>query len=211
MDNHSDYLEDIRVIKKVMEESSRFLSLSGLAGVFAGIIALAGAALAVIFFMNGKILLRNDFFLDMSPEELLTLKINILILALVILVLAVGLSFWLSYRNAVKKGIKIWTPVSKRLLVSLLVPLATGGFLILIFFMQNNWQLIIPSMLIFYGLALVGAGKFTYNDIFYLGLAEITAGMIAALIPAYGIILWCAGFGLLHILYGLIMYRKYER
>lgn len=211
MDNHSDYLEDIRVIKKVMEESSRFLSLSGLAGVFAGIIALAGAALAVIFFMNGKILLRNDFFLDMSPEELLTLKINILILAVVILVLAVGLSFWLSYRNVVKKGIKIWTPVSKRLLVSLLVPLATGGFLILIFFMQNNWQLIIPSMLIFYGLALVGAGKFTYNDIFYLGLAEITTGMIAALIPAYGIILWCAGFGLLHILYGLIMYRKYER
>jgi hypothetical protein len=92
-----------------------------------------------------------------------------------------------------------------------MVPLVTGGLLIVIFYFQHNWQLVIPSMLIFYGLALVGAGKFTYNDVFYLGLIEIITGIVSVIFPVFGILLWCFGFGLLHIIYGLLLYRKYER
>jgi hypothetical protein len=211
METRSEYIEDLRIIKKVMEESSRFLSLSGLSGLFAGLIALAGAAIAVFVFLDGKILLRDGFYIEQPADDLINLKIRLSILALIVLVLAISVSLWFSYRKAHRKGLKMWTPVSKKLLISLLVPLVTGGILIIIFYLQHNWQLVVPSMLIFYGLALVGAGKFTYNDVLYLGLLEIIAGIASMILPLYGIIFWCFGFGLLHIIYGLLMYRKYER
>lgn len=211
MDSQSEYIEDIRIIKKVMEESSRFLSLSGLSGLFAGLIALAGAVFAVFFILDGKFLLSGGFFNENTAHEITLLKIWLMVTAAIVLALAIGVSLLFSYRKSVQKGLKMWTPVSKRLLVNLLVPLVTGGILILIFYFQHHWYFVIPSMLIFYGLALVNAGKFTYNDIYYLGLIEILTGLLSAALPVYGILLWCFGFGLLHITYGLIMYRKYER
>jgi len=211
MENQSEYIEDLRVIKKVMEESSRFLSLSGLAGLFTGLIALSGALIAVFVFFDGKFLLLGGYFTEQTAENLLWLKIRLSVLALIVLMLALGVSFWFSYRKSVRKGLSMWTPVSKRLLINLMVPLVTGGLLIVIFYFQHNWQLVIPSMLIFYGLALVGAGKFTYNDVFYLGLIEIITGIASVIFPVFGILLWCFGFGLLHIIYGLLLYRKYER
>jgi hypothetical protein len=211
MESKSEYFEDLRIIKKVMEESSRFLSLSGLSGLFAGIIALAGAAFAIYTFPDGKLLLPGGFFSAYKIQETDSLMFKLLAEALIVLILALGVSVFFSYRKSVLKGLKIWTPVSKRLLVSLFVPLITGGILILILFFQHHWQLIIPFMLIFYGLGLVNAEKFTFNEIFYLGLLEIITGLLSAIFPVYGIIFWCFGFGLLHIVYGLAMYRKYER
>jgi hypothetical protein len=211
MEDKSEYFEDLKIIKKVMEESSRFLSLSGLSGIFTGIIALAGAALAVYTFLNGKLLLSGGFFNADKAGELAGLKIKLISEALIILVLALGVSVLFSYRKSVRNGLKIWTPVSKRLLINLFVPLVTGGILIVILYFGHYWQLVIPSMLIFYGLGLVNAGKFTFNEVFYLGLLEITIGLLCAIFPVYGIIYWCIGFGLLHIIYGLAMYRKYER
>jgi hypothetical protein len=211
MESKSEYFEDLKIIKKVMEESSRFLSLSGLSGLFAGIIALAGAAFAVYSFLDGNVLLSGGFFSADNIRELESLRIKLIAEALVILVLALGVSVFFSYRKSVKKGLKIWTPVSKRLLVNLFVPLVSGGILIMILYFHHQWQLVIPSMLIFYGLGLVNAGKFTFNEVFYLGLLEIAVGLLSAMFPVYGIIFWCFGFGLLHIIYGLAMYRKYER
>jgi hypothetical protein len=92
----------------------------------------------------------------------------------------------------------------------MLIPLVTGGIFIIILYIQNQWQFIIPAMLLFYGLALVNAGKFTYSEVFYLGLIEIVTGLFCAIFPVYGLFFWCFGFGLLHIGYGIIMYRKYE-
>jgi hypothetical protein len=211
MENQSEYIEDLRIIKKVMEESSRFLSLSGLSGLFAGLIAIAGAAVAVFVFLDGRFILTDDLFKSYNAQGLNMLKINLTVLAAAVLALAVAVSIWFSWRKSVKKGLMMWTPVSRRLLTNLIVPLVTGGILIVILYFQQDWQYVLPSMLIFYGLALVSATKFTYNDIFYLGLIEILSGLAAAVLPAYSIILWSFGFGLLHIAYGLMMYRKYER
>lgn len=211
MENKTEYFEDLKTIKRVMEESSRFLSLSGLSGLFAGLIALAGAAVAVYVFPGGRILLTGGFVNADMAMEINNLKIKLFAGALIILILAVSVALYFSYRKSVSKGLLMWTPVSKRLLINLFVPLATGGVLIIIFYFQHYWQLVIPSMLIFYGLGLVNAGKFTYSEVFYLGLAEIVIGLLAVIFPVYGIIFWSLGFGLLHIVYGLAMYRKYER
>jgi hypothetical protein len=211
METQSEYIEDLRIIKKVMEESSRFLSLSGLSGIFSGLIALAGAAVAVFVFLDGRFIITSDFFKNFSGQDLNLLKIELSVLLMVVLVLAIAISLWFSWRKSVTKGLGMWTPVSKRLLTNIMVPLVTGGILIVILYLRQDWQYVLPSMLIFYGLGLVSATKFTYNDIFYLGIIEIISGLASAAFPAYGILLWTFGFGLLHIAYGLMMYRKYER
>lgn len=211
METNTEYLEDLRIIKKVMEESSRFLSLSGLSGVFAGLIALAGTAVSVFVFLDGTIILTDGMLSGKSTQELNGIKAGLMLLAGIVLVLSIAVSLWFSRRNAVKKSRRMWTPVSRKLLTNMIVPLVTGGILIVILLLHNEWHYILPSMLIFYGLSLVSATKFTYNDIFYLGLIEVFSGLAAAALPAYGIILWAFGFGLLHIVYGLLLYRKYER
>ena len=74
MENQSEYIEDLRIIKKVMEESSRFLSLSGLSGIFAGLIAIAGAAVAVFVFLDGGLILSDDFFKSYTVQGIKSAK-----------------------------------------------------------------------------------------------------------------------------------------
>ncbi|HKK41682.1 MAG TPA: hypothetical protein VJ963_04670, partial [Bacteroidales bacterium] len=166
--------------------------------------------IAYTFFLHIRFFDNIEMIRNLSPGEINDLKMQLGSDALAVLVLAVGSSLFFSIRKSKKAGLKIWTPVSRRLLSSLMIPLVTGGILIIIFFFKGYWQLIIPSMLVFYGLALVSAGKFTYSEVFYLGIAEILTGIAATVIPGYGILLWCFGFGILHVIYGIAMYRKYK-
>ncbi|MTI21308.1 hypothetical protein E1176_09785 [Fulvivirga sp. RKSG066] len=132
-------------------------------------------------------------------------------LALGVLVLAVGTAIFLAYRNATKKEQPLWNKVSKQMTLNLLIPLVAGGILILILFSKGAIGLIAPLTLIFYGLALVNASKFTYRDIRHLGILEILLGLLSAYYIGYGLLFWAVGFGLLHIIYGAFMYMKYER
>lgn len=198
MDTKADYSDDIKTIKRIMEESSRFLSLSGLSGIFAGLLAFAGGIIAQFWILNKSI------------SELSSIKSQLAIDAIIVLVLALSGALYFSFRTTQKKGQKFWTPVSRRLLINLLIPLFSGAFFILILYIGNQWQLIVPVMLIFYGLALINAGKFTYSEVFYLGLAELFTGFLAAIFQEAPIFFWILGFGLLHLIYGLVMYRKYK-
>ena len=130
--------------------------------------------------------------------------------AALVLALSVLFSLYFSIKKARRDGKNLWTPISKRLLVNLLIPLVTGGVFVFVLLLQNQIQLIVPGFLIFYGLALVNAGKFTFGEIFYLGILEIITGLVSAFVPGWGMIFWIFGFGILHIIYGLVMYRKYE-
>jgi len=210
MDSNTNYSEDLKVIKKVMEESSRFLSLSGLSGLFAGLIAFAGATVAYLVILKNKILFTEEYFTGLTDKELRILKTELIAVLALVLILAILVSLYFSYRKSLRKELKMWTPVSKRLLINMLIPLVTGGIFIIILYIQNQWKLVVPAMLLFYGLALVNASKFTYSEVFYLGLIEILTGLLCTIFPVYGLVFWCFGFGFLHIAYGLKMYRKYE-
>ncbi len=193
-----------------MEESSRFLSLSGLSGLFAGVLAILGGAIAQFGILGSKSFFSNENLSSLSVQETSSLKIKLLTDAILVLLFALAGSLFFSYRTAQRKGQKIWTPVSRRLLLSLVIPLIAGAFFIFIFYLEGQWQLIVPAMLIFYGLALISAGKFTYSEVFYLGLAELLTGFSAAIFQGSAIFFWILGFGLFNLAYGLIMYRKYE-
>jgi hypothetical protein len=210
MEKKIDYSDDIRTIKKIMEESSRFLSLSGLSGLFAGVTAIAGGCVAQYGILKSRTFFINDMGTTFIDKEISLFKIQLVADALIILSVALAGSFYFSFRKARDKGQNIWTPVSKRLLFNLFIPLIAGAFFISVLYFQNQWQLIVPAMLIFYGLALISAGKFTYSEVFYLGLAELITGFASVFFPAETLLFWIMGFGVLHIGYGLIMYRKYK-
>jgi hypothetical protein len=68
-----------------------------------------------------------------------------------------------------------------------------------------------PACLVFYGLALIQGSANTFDEIRYLGFSEIILGLISASVPGYGLVFWAIGFGVLHIIYGVIMYNKYDK
>jgi hypothetical protein len=210
MKNDTKSIDDIKAIRKIMEESSRFLSLSGLSGVFAGITAIAGALVAYFFILDNGSIHYDEYFRSLSAKETLDLRWQLITDAFLVLVFSVLFAFYFSMKKARRDGKKFWTPISKRLLLNLLIPLATGGVFIIVLMLQNHIQLIVPVFLIFYGLALVNAGKFTFSEIFYLGILEIITGLASAFVPHWGLVFWIFGFGILHIIYGLVMFRKYE-
>ncbi|MGC9344789.1 MAG: hypothetical protein ACP5E3_18925, partial [Bacteroidales bacterium] len=142
--------------------------------------------------------------------EINRLGLVLLVDGLIVLFAALGIAIGLSIRKASRRELKIWTTTTKRMVVNLLIPLITGAVLILAFYLDGNYDYIIPAMLVFYGLALLGAGKFTFGEIQYLGIFEILTGIFALFFPRLGLVSWAFGFGILHILYGLIMHFKYR-
>jgi hypothetical protein len=205
----ADSLQDLKDIRRIMERSSRFISLSGLSGVAAGICALVGVFFANQFLNNyyGSYNSKGFF----SGDDFSKLKIRFTLLAAVVFAVAFISSFYLTWRKAKKQGLPIWDHTTKRLAWNMMVPLITGGFFILGMLRYDAWLFVAPACLIFYGLALVNASKYTLNDIRYLGYCEIVLGLINMFIPGYGLWIWAIGFGVLHIVYGIVMWRKYER
>lgn len=200
-----DVLTDIR---SLMERSSRFISLSGLSGVAAGTTALVGSALAYYS--------RQTILGDISPlftrrEAMQFLLETYLVLAIAVLLIAVSLAFFFTWRKARKQGLPVWDATAKRLLLHMLIPLVTGGVFCLALIKFGAFWLIAPAMLIFYGLSLVNAGKYTIGDIQWLGGLEIGLGLIALWFPYNPLLFWTLGFGVFHIVYGLYMYGKYDR
>jgi hypothetical protein len=209
MKNDTKSIEDIQVIRKIMEESSRFLSLSGLSGVFAGITAIAGALFAYFVILRNGSVLYEDYLGVLSAQDALVVRKQLLADAVAVLVISGLFAFYFSIRKATREGKRFLTPISRRLLINLFIPLIAGGVLAISLLIQNYIHLIVPCFLIFYGLALVNAGKFTFGEVFYLGILEIITGLVSAFVPGWGLIFWIFGFGILHIIYGFAMYRRY--
>lgn len=197
-----DILADISSIKSIMERSTRFISLSGLSGVMAGIYALIGAGLAYYMIYSGT----EEY---MNYDQIIIGKL--FLIASAVLVLSIATGIWLTFRKAAKKGQRVWNQSSKSLLMSGALPLLTGGCFVLILFSQGHYGIIAAGCLIFYGLSLVAASQYTYGDVKWLGICEIALGLLATLLPGFGLYFWATGFGLLHILYGTIMHFKYDR
>jgi hypothetical protein len=209
----SKHLNDIAEIKNLMERSKRFISLSGLSGVFIGLIAIIGVVFA-LFYLNIDLtyLTAKNYYFDPSSIQFSGKSIYVLYMdALLVLFLALLSAFYFSYKKATKNGYKFWDQSAKRLLVSLFIPLTTGGILCLILLNYQLFYLLAPITLIFYGLALVNASSFTLNEIKYLGISEILLGLVAAILLDYHLLIWALGFGILHVLYGGYMYYKYDR
>jgi hypothetical protein len=203
-------IEDLQEIRKMMEDSSKFISLSGLSGIFAGLAALAGAFLAHAQIKSFSKLSLHYEVTGKFDDKLAALDLTLLGIALGVLVLAFGFGILFTAIKAKKQNQKLLSPVGFRVLRSLLIPLFFGGVFILGLYKNNMFYIIAPAMLIFYGMALLNVSKYFSIETKYLALAEMGLGAYLALYPGQGLLLWAIGFGLLHIIYGSIMYFRYD-
>jgi hypothetical protein len=204
MAKEKDYTKDIAEIRLMMEKSSKFLSLSGWAGIMAGIYALTGAYIAHVFYRFNP---ATPGYSATAPSALW----EVIILALAVMILSIATAGYLSYRRAVKRSEPIWNTTSRRMLTNMIIPLAGGGILILIFISKGLFEFMAPFTLLFYGLSLYSAGHYTFKEIRYLGLTQVILGLTAAWLTQYGLLIWAAGFGIMHIVYGIYIYLKHER
>lgn len=202
-----DLYAELSSIRNLMERSTKFISLSGLSGIMAGIYALVGSYIGykIVYPTSGGLQYRDSYINETN------VMINLTLVAAGVLIFSVVTGVWLTIRQANKKGERFWNPVSKRLLINFAIPLFTGGLFILVMIFRGNYGIVASASLVFYGLALVASSQYTFSDVKWLGVLEILLGLFAALFPGYGIIFWSIGFGLLHILYGTIMHFKYKQ
>jgi hypothetical protein len=218
MNSQDPSLETLQDIKNMMNQSSRFISLSGLSGIAAGITALVGA-----WFAHGVILKSGSSaevkiteiksYNEVAGADLFSnlLESSLFLIAAITLIVAIILAVSFTYFRSAKQGIPVWGNAARRLVWNLALPLFFGGIFLLKMIEAGVFGLIAPGCLIFYGLALVNASKYTLGEIRFLGYAILMLGLINCWLPGYGLYFWAAGFGILHIVYGVIMWNKYER
>jgi len=197
-----NYLQDLKDIKELMSKSTQFISLSGLSGVLAGIYALIGAV-----YVNTLILSHSETYITL---ESLTFK-KIIATAFIVLFVSVFTAYVMTVRKAKKVNESMWNASSKRLLINFAIPLVTGGIFALLLLRHGYYGLIAPITLLFYGLACINASKYTLRDVRYLGITEVILGLLAVEFSGYGLYFWIIGFGICHIVYGTMMYFKYDR
>ncbi len=218
MNDQNQSLETLQDIKKMMDRSSRFISLSGLSGVAAGVCALVGAWFANrVIGGNGRTGIRTmDELMDYNgPIGVDMMKSfmgsRLFWIAAFTFIAAFVLAFLFTYLRSAKEGIPLWGVMARRLMGNVMLPMVVGGIFLLKLIEAGVFGLIAPGCLLFYGLALVNGAKYTVGEVRYLGYAMIVLGLINCWYPGYGLYFWAAGFGLLHIVYGVIMWSKYER
>jgi hypothetical protein len=201
-------LKDISAIRSMMERASKFLSLSGFSGISAGLIALAGAWTADLA------LDRSGAHIPLPGEQVAASSWPGWFLfadAVSVRVVALACATYFSVRMARKKGNPLWGPATMYMLAALAIPLGAGGAFCIILALHGLYGLLPAAMLIFYGLALLSAGNFTFGEVRYLGIIEVLLGLTGGLRPALGLLLWAGGFGLLHIVYGILLYMRHEK
>ena len=198
--------EDISHIRQMMERSTSFLSLSGLSGISAGLIGMAGF-LAVYYIITTNGLGYSD--LKENPYRV-PLTLRILAVACLTLAAALGSAFYFTQRKARKTGQSLWSKPARNALTAFALPVSSGGLLCLILIWHRLLFLVAPLTLVFYGLALTGMSRHTHREVYWLGICEIALGIFACMIPGYGLIFWMLGFGVLHIVYGAALYKKYK-
>ena len=205
MNDQNHHLDTLQDIKQMMERSSRFISLSGLSGIAAGICALVGA-----WFAHGMI--KEYTSASGAPSgDLSDLRLNLLKIAAITFIAAFILAFIFTYLRSKKTNTPVWGTMARRVMINVAIPMIAGGLYLMALINEGVYGYIAPGCLIFYGLAILNASKYTLTEVRYLAYGLLLLGIINLSFIGYGIYFWALGFGVLHIIYGSIMWWKYER
>ncbi len=213
MKESESHLKTLNEIRDIMNKSSRFISLSGLSGISAGVIAMIGVSAAYWAEKQNFAYVESQFLLFHTNNSLLNSNFFVfcIIDALLILFFALSFAVFFTIRKSKKTGQSVWDKTAQKLIISLLIPLFTGGLFCIAMIFHQVYFLIVPATLVFYGLSLLNSSKYTLHSVEALAYGEIILGIISAFYPQLNWICWAVGFGLFHIIYGIFMYYKYEK
>ncbi len=181
-------MDNLSFIRATMERATAFTAVPGWGGVAMGCIALVAATLA-----RGRGTPREWLFTWLGAS-----------------VIALALGGWAMSVKARRAGTTVFSFSGRRFLLSFVPPLAVGALLTLVLVQADLYRPLPGTWLLLYGTGVVGAGAFSVRVVPLMGICFLLLGG-AALFgpPAWGDALMAAGFGVLHIVFGLIIARRY--
>lgn len=185
---HDRAMENLRFIRETMERSASFTAVSGWAGVAMGAVALAAAAVAR---------------LQQDPRVWLAVW---LLAAAVSFAVAVG-------GMAVKSrsvGMPLFSGPGRKFASSFAPPIVVGGLLTVALFVAGEIRLLPGTWLLLYGAAVVTGGAHSVRVVPLMGAVFMATGAVALLAPpAWADAFMALGFGMLHVVFGLVIARKH--
>jgi hypothetical protein len=185
--------ENLRIIRNLMERSTRYSTFSGLSGVLAGTASIVGCLVTRALTARTGVEDDGAFLLTWS----------------LVIVFAIGADYLLMKRRAKRVGKTIVSQLGKQMLLASAPGLGTGALLTL-FLLQHGLRVhVYPLWMLCYGSAVAAVGLFSQREVSYLGAAFLLAGAATLFLPvAFGLPAMGLVFGGFHIVYGLIMSRK---
>jgi len=193
--------EHLRMIRELMERSTRYSTFSGLSGVFAGLVSIAGC------------LVQGLYILTLPPERReLPFLVNWGLVAL----LAIGIDFLLTKRRALAVGKRIRSRLGKQMAMAAAPGLGLGALLTLFFLQHGLMDQVYPFWMLSYGCAVCAVGLFSQRSVSRLGAAFVAAGAATILIEALisfppgmlGLVMMGISAGGFHIIYGIAVSRR---
>ena len=207
--------KDISLIKNLMEKSSKFSNLSGYAIATTGLLALLGAVF--VYFDLGisiseKYISYAELINQTGNANSIYTKIKLLvIIASLILLTSLLILYVTAKLKSERHDINLFNSSFSRALKSLFIPVLSGGVFCGFLILHKMYGLVAPATLIFYGLGLISASKYSYNELELLGYLELLLGTIASYYMGSGLLFWMIGFGIGHIVLGVFIHYKYDK
>lgn len=189
------YLNDISEIKKLMNKSSKFISLSGLSSIYTGIYGLIGG-----LYYYYKEVITNNYSANIA-----------IIIFLLISFLSVITTIFFTSKRAKETNEKAWSKTTEQLIATFSITLLLGTIYIFVLIFQEKYLAAIPLVPLVYGLSLIHAAKHTSNVVMPLGITQVITAFLCVLFIEYSFWFYVIGFGAIHLINGLIIYFKYDK
>jgi hypothetical protein len=185
---HARAMDNLSFIRSTMERATSFTAVPGWGGVAMGVTALAAAALA-----------RTRA----AETEWLAVWLGASALALTI-------GGWSMVMKARRAGTSVFSYSGRRFVLSYLPPLVVGALLTLVLVRAGLYSALPGTWLLLYGTGVVTGGAFSVRVVPIMGFCFMALGASALLAPpGWSDWLMALGFGGLHIIFGLIIARRY--
>ena len=203
-------------MEKKLEQSSRFISLSGFSGIFVGLCGLLGAYITHNLVSTEshtdkemlEIIGGFDYY-NMTVHQFV--GENLIFLALFTILFALLFAFYFTTLRSRRNRVPIWDEKIKRQISVLCLPNIVGAIFIMRLVLTANYGYIVPSALIFYAISLINIRRFTTGEVALLGYLLLLLGVVNLWMQGWGILFFGFGFGVLHVIYGIVTFFLYER
>jgi hypothetical protein len=181
-------IENLRFIRETMERSTHFTAVPGYGGLLMGVTAIAAAYIAA-----QQIFLR-DWLITWLVEAGLAFSIGLL-------------AMWQKSKIA---GQSLFSVPAKKFAFGFTPPLIAGVAITLGLWRYEHYEMMAPVWMLLYGASVVTGGAFSARIVPVMGWFFMALGALGFALPAaYGNYLMGASFGVLHIVFGAIIARKY--